>query len=116
MRIRDKSDLTLSKDDSSVPKEIRHADAYEDIDTTTLTESVVHDQSFAAGTHVINFGNVSQGRFLSLYSDKDIGVSINGGAAITFRASKRSRLWATITSLSITVTETTGVVVVVAGE
>ena len=116
MQLREKAKLTISEDAVTEPKSIRFQEDFEDIDTTLLKEIVVRQETFPIGTHAISLGNISTGKFLYIKPKKDLQVSINGGANQTFRGGKASKLWMTVTSLSIIPTEAQEVILVCAGE
>jgi hypothetical protein len=115
MRIKETTKIVLSEDTISDPKKIRYSEDFEDIDTTLLTESITKNDTLSTGTHVISMGNIAAGKFLCIKPDADLGISINGGATITIRADKVTKMWATITSLSLIATEATDVSLVLAG-
>jgi len=117
MRIQDKVDLVISRDVVNEPNQIRLKEVFTDTDIINLKEVALRQETFPVGTHVISLGNITQGKFLYLKPTQDVGVEINGLAAITFRAGKATRMWANVTSLSIVVsTDPQEVLIAVAGE
>ena len=117
MRFYEKTQIVLSEDTLSEPKQIRFSENFEDVDITLLKESITRHETFPIGVHAISLGNIALGKFLCLKPDFDVEASINGGALQKFRANKVSKLWVELTSLSLTVTtQANEVVVVVAGE
>jgi hypothetical protein len=115
MRIIDKVKLTVSSDTLNEPKLIRLAEEFEDIDTTLLKESVTRQETFPVGTHSIGLGNIALGKFLYIKPAKDLQAIING-ESITLRGGKASKMWVSVTTLSITTAEIQEVLVFCAGE
>ena len=117
MRYYEKSQILLSEDTLSTPKQVRFSEEFEDVDLSLLKESVTRSEAFPVGTHAIGLGNIALGKFLCIKPAADLDVSINGAAVQKFRGGKISKLWIEFTTLSITVsTDPQTVVLVVAGE
>lgn len=116
MRISEKTKVTISHDTLGEPKSIRFSEDFEDIDFTLLKEVVVRQETFPVGSHVIQLNNIAQGKFLYIKPSKDLQVSINGASAQTFRGLKASKMWMTVTALTIITTDIQEVLIVCAGE
>lgn len=86
------------------PKEIRHSDSFEDVDLTSVEESISRSETFPVGVHTIELNQISIGQFLWINPTNDLQVNINGLGNFTIKGGKRTKLWASITSLAITVT------------
>lgn len=95
----------MSEDTLNEPKLIRFAEELETIDATTLTETLLRQEKFPVGTHSIPLGNIAQGKFLAVKPDANCVVEIDG-SPINLLGGKISILWATITSLSLTISGT----------
>ena len=118
MRIREKIEITLSKDTLNEPKEIRFSCDNTLIDVVSLKEYVSRCEVFPIGSSPIALNNIALGKYLLIIPSVDLGVSINGNPDITFAADKLSRIWADIVTLVITVPGSTAaqVQVLIAGE
>ena len=104
MRLSDQAIIKLSRDAITDPKLIRFSDEATDIDVTLLIESITKDETYPIGTTAINMGNIVTGRWLWIRPSANIGLIINGGAALNLRANKTSRMWLDFTAVSLVVT------------
>lgn len=117
MRIYEKSQFILSKDATTTPKQVRFSEDFEDIDSTTLMESVTRDETFPVGTNSIALGNIALGKYLLVKPSASVGLKIDGGATIPLRSGKVSKIWCDFTSVDLVVTGAAAqVLVVIAGE
>jgi len=116
LRYYKKSEVVLSEDNSSQPKEIRFQDCIEITDTTSLVDGGGNVKSYPTGTYAVDMSEVSEGRWLYLKGDQVFTFSLSGGPAIEAIPSKPIEMWVKYTSLSITTTQSTRVTIGIAGE
>jgi len=117
MRYARDSKVVLSEDNTSDPKFINFQAKEEVSDLTSLLDSANRTKSYPIGTHVIDMGQIAEGRWLYIKpTDKDVSISLDGGAQMLFRSGKASEMWVTFTSLSMILTEATRVNLAIAGE
>lgn len=117
MKFSETTETLICEDLAVNPKEIRFKEEFEDIELELLVECLVRQETFPIGTYAISLGNIAEGRWLFVKASADLGLSINGGAALTLRGEKTTRLWVNFTSLSITVSgNATEVLIALAGE
>lgn len=102
MRLLEKSTLVVSEDTSSDPKNIRFSEVVDMTDDTLLPESLVRQETYPVGTHVISLGNIAEARYLFIKPSANITIEVNG-SPISLRANKTFRGWITFTSLSLIV-------------
>ena len=118
MRYSEKTRILLSADTLNEPKQIRFDESFEDVDVLTLKESVLRQEEFPIGTHIISLGNIALAKLLIIKPTNDLEILVNGSVTpIKCLAGKHTKLWAEVTSLSIVVsTAAQGVLVLLAGE
>ena len=105
MRYYRKGTIVLSEDDLSNPKEIR----FQDRDRETTEKTIIKDgggrsETVVAGTTdwEIPLGNVAQGKWFFLYSDKAFKLKIDNGSDLQVAAGKPCEMFIDFTSLKIT--------------
>ena len=118
MRFLENTKILISEDTKNDPKLIRFAESFEDIDLTTLKEISLRQETFPVGTHTISLGNIALAKFLIVKPDMDLEINVNGSITpLKLKGEKFSKLWAEVTSLTITVAvEPQEVLVLLAGE
>jgi hypothetical protein len=117
MRLLERTTILLSEDLGPEPKKIRFKEQFENSELELIKEVKVLQEVFPIGTHSISLGNIAQGRFLLIKPKSNVQISINGGAALTLREDKVTKMWLNFTQLSLTVTGSASeVIIVVAGQ
>jgi len=117
MRYFQKNETVLSEDTSTDPKDIRFKVLEEIRDINVLIKDGGGDtKDYSIGAHAIDLAQITEGRWFYIKANKDITVSINGGAALTLIEDKPTSSWMRFTSLSLTTTVVTRITVAVAGE
>ena len=116
MRYYKKAQIVLSEDTSSEPKEIRFSAERTLSELVQLKDVGGSTKTYSIGTHAIDLGQVAEGRWIYIESDKAITISINAGPAIELLPNLPSEMWVKYTSLSLTTTELSRISVGVAGE
>lgn len=117
MRYYEKSQVTISEDTTSQPKQIRFSEAFDDVDVELLKDVVVRQETFPVGSHSISLGNIAEGRFFLVKPKSQIQFQLNGANAFTLRANKVMKGWLTFAQVDIIVsTEPAEVLIVLAGE
>ena len=116
MRFYQKNEITLSEDTSTDPKKIRFKTTDEVTETTALVDGGGDSKTYPIGTHAVDLGNITTGKWFYIYSDKAIKLNINGLGQLDIPADKASQMWADFTSLEIETTEESRISVAVAGD
>lgn len=116
MRFYEKILIKVSEDANSDPKLIRFAEEAETTDVALLPEAMLRQEAFPIGVAIaIPLGNIAQGRFLYIRSDKAVTFTLNGGSPLALRPNLSCRMWVDFTSLAITTTVASNVVIFAAG-
>lgn len=117
MRYWKSSETILSEDTANQPKDIRFSKDEEIVDLVTLKDGGGETKTYQAGTHVIDMGQISEGRWAYIKSDKEIDAVIDGSATpLTLIPNKPTELWAKFSSISLITTEATRITIAIAGE
>jgi hypothetical protein len=103
MRYSEKTKITISKDLVNDPKVIKFSEDFSDIDVASLAEIVTRDESFPVGTVSIPMGNIASGKFLYIRPEADITFTLNGGSPLVAKGGKATKMWTTVTSLTLTI-------------
>ena len=117
MRYFKKIELVVSEDNVTSPKKIRFQDKIEsEIDTTLIVDLDPHIETFGVGVFSINISSFTTVNWFYFTADKDITIKFNGNStAIIFTADKENEMWAQITAIEITTTESTRITYVIGG-
>ena len=116
MRLQEKNFVLLSEDVNTDPKQIRFKSDTDAIDVALLKNSKTIQETLPVGVQAISLSNIVQGRYLYVKPKNACVISIDG-QTMSLLAGKASSIWATFTSLSITISgEPNDIVLVIAGE
>ena len=101
-RYQETTQLLISDDASNTPQFIRLNEQISDTDITTLTQVVVASPAtYPVGTTSVNMGQIVAGLWLYVKPAADIQLQLSGGAPITFKGGKSSKMWVSFTSLTV---------------
>jgi len=111
------SEIILSEDTASVPKQIRFKECEEVVDLNLLKEGGGDTKSYPIGTAVIDMGQIAEGRWLYVKASEDIDLIIDGSATpLKLIKDKPVDMWHKFTSVSVTTTAVTRITIAIAGE
>jgi len=107
MRYQRNSSLTVSEDDSNIPKQLRFSEIDQEVlDTTILKEAGGNSIDLPESTTdwEIPMGAIGSGKWFYLFSSVEITLKIDDGPARTLAAGKPNECWMEYTSLKISTT------------
>lgn len=100
MRIYEKSQILISKDEVSDPQQIRFESIMTDTDVLTCNESKTIEDTFPIATTSVNMGNIAQGKLIIIKPTGNCTLVLDS-EEIDLRGGKESKIWATFTTVSI---------------